>query len=474
MSKKILSNSVYKSAEIITTQGVQLLFSIALARILSPADFGVFALVMIITQICCSVITSGMAMAIIQKDVVTEKQKSTTFYLLLGVSILVYIILFLFRIEISNIFGNNKISELIPFAGIIVITTALGQVSNSLIIKSMRFKLIFKINIVSLILSSFITIVIALKGGGVWSLIFQQVILTSLKSILSLFFGDWRPKLKFEIRSVSDLYSFGKNLTISNIIGSLFNNLYAFIIGKNYSVEVLGFYNRGKQFPSVLVTLFSGVISSVIFPILSRAKSDKYKFKNILSDSIDYVYILYVPLAVVLYFCSESLILFIFTEKWLPVVPFMKLMVINYLFLPLQGVLAEGINALGRTDLFLKIEIFKKVALISVLFFSIEFGLIGVIYGQIFISSLSAFVNYYAVRNVLSCKLDLVVLGVIFNVLICFLLGLAVFDFISSYISTGIVFVALYCISFLFLYFVYFLICRKKTLIKVMALRWAA
>ncbi|WP_417507935.1 lipopolysaccharide biosynthesis protein [Marinomonas gallaica] len=474
MSKKILSNSVYKSAEIITTQGVQLLFSIALARILSPADFGVFALVMITTQICCSVITSGMAMAIIQKDVVTEKQKSTTFYILLGVSLLVYIILFLFRIEISTIFGNDKIAELIPFAGIIVITTALGQVSNSLIIKSMKFKLIFKINIISLILSSFITILIALKGGGVWSLIFQQVILTSLKSILSLFFGDWRPKLKFEIRSVSDLYSFGKNLTISNIIGTLFNNLYTFIIGRNYSVEVLGFYNRGKQFPSVLVTLFSGVISSVIFPILSRAKSDKYTFKNILSDSIDYVYILYVPLAVVLYFCSESIILFIFTEKWLPVVPFMKLMVINYLFLPLQGVLAEGINALGRTDLFLKIEIFKKVALISVLFFSIEFGLIGVIYGQIFISSLSAFVNYYAVRNVLNCKLDLAVLGVIFNVLICFLLGLAVFDFISGYISTGIVFVVLYSILFLCLYFVYVLIFRKEMLIKVMALRWAA
>lgn len=404
LKSSVITSLIWKFLERIGTQGVQFVVSIVLARLLSPADFGLIALVTVFVTIANVFVQSGLNTALIQKKHADNLDFSTVFYSCLALSIVLYVGLFFGAPLIARFYNNQQ--ELIPVIrvlGLILPLGALNSIQEAYVDRNMMFKKLFYRSIGAIIPAGVIGVVSAYLGFGIWSLVAQQLSNAFLICVIMWFTVKWRPSLSFSFERWKGLFSFGWKLLCSALLDTFYRNIRDLVIGKLFAPADLGFYNRGDQFPKVIISNINTSIQSVLLPSLSTVQEDKVRLKSLARRSIKTSSFLILPLMTGLAAVAQPLTQVVLGEKWLQAVPFIQICCFSYAFWPIHTTNLSAINAIGRSDVFLKLEIIKKcygLAVLAIVIYAFH-SPIGIAMSAAITAPLGSFVNAYPNKKLL-------------------------------------------------------------------------
>ncbi|MGN0647448.1 MAG: lipopolysaccharide biosynthesis protein [Oscillospiraceae bacterium] len=402
--ENVLSSLLFKFLERCGVHGVQFVVGIVLARILSPGDYGIQAIVMVFITIANVFVQTGLSTALVQNKDTSEDDYSTVFIINLGISIVLYLVLFVSAPFISGIYANGKLCLMIRVLASVLFFGAYSSIVNAMLIRAMRFKTILKRSLLSSIISGLVGIILAMMGAGIWALIIQQITAYFSESVILFLTVRWFPKVHFQKKRAGVLVGFGWKLTLAAFIDAIYKELRSVLIGKKYTPDVLGYYNRARQFPQLLVTNINGVIQTVMLPVLSEYQDEKSRLKAVMRRSMKTSTYVVFPMLAGLAGIAPSLIRILLTEKWMPCVPMLQLLCFNMAFYPIHTANLQAINAMGRSDIYLKLEIIKKSIGVSILviayivFESIYAIVVGGLIGTVLESILNAFPNRKLLR----------------------------------------------------------------------------
>lgn len=375
-NKSVCSNFIWRFAERCGAQLVTFIVSIILARILMPEDYGTVALVTVFTTIMQVFVDSGLSTALIQKKEADDLDFSSVFYFNFIVCITLYLIMFFAAPLIASFYHMPELTSIVRVISLTILISGVKGVQQSYVSRNMLFKRFFYSTLGGTIFSAFIGIVMAYAGFGVWAIVAQQLSNTAIDTLILWITVEWRPKLLFSWKRLKQLLGFGWKILCSSLLDTIYNNLRSLIIGKVYSSGDLAFYNEGDKLPKLIVTNINTSIDSVLLPAMSNEQDDQNRVKNMTRKSIMISCYLMAPLMIGLACCAENVVTLILTEKWLPCVPFLQIFCITYMFWPIHTANLNAIKAMGRSDLFLKLEIWKKIIgltlLLSTMFISVK------------------------------------------------------------------------------------------------------
>lgn len=399
---KVLSSLVWKFLERGGTQGIQFIIQIVLARILLPYDYGIISLISVFIAIANVFVQSGFNMALIQKKKVDERDFSSVFYLNIFVSGILYILLFFTAPFIERFYNVLGLSKVLRVLSLTLFLGAINSIQNAVISRKMEFKKLFFSSIAAIIVSGIIGVILALLGFGVWALVFQQLSNQIITTIVLWFTVKWRPQLVFSLEKIKVLFSYGWKVLCSTLLDTLYMNLRSLIVGKMYSTEILAYYNRGDQFPQLIITNINGSIQSVMLPVLAKEQDNKKKVKEMVRRSIVTSSFIIFPMMIGLSVIAVPLVKVILTEKWLSCVPFLRIFCFSYALWPIHTANLQAINAIGRSDIYLRLEVVKKILGMIILIVSIQFGVYAIAIGLLINSIISTFINSYPNKELLN------------------------------------------------------------------------
>lgn len=449
LKTSVLSSLFWKSLERGGVSGVQFIVQIILARLLLPEDYGIIALIVVFITISQTFVQSGLGTALIQKKKVTDADYSSVFYLTLGVALVFYCILFLAAPFIAAFYSQPLITSVLRVLGLTLFFGAINSIQNAVIARNFQFRKLFISSLGASLLSGLIGIAMAYAGYGVWALVGQQLASIIALCIIMWFTVQWRPKLLFSFSRVKELFSFGWKLLISGLIDVTYNNLSALIIGRLYPARMLGYYTKGQEFPNVLVSNINSSIQAVMFPAYAKNQDNKPLVKQIVRRALVTSSFLVFPAMAGLAAIAEPLIKLLLTEKWLLCVPFLQIFCAVYALWPIHTANLQAINALGRSDIFLKLEILKKVVGLCALAVTVPIGIYAMALGMAMTGILGTFINAYPNKALLDYSfteqwkdlmpalvLSLVMCGIVYSILF---LGLSVGVTLVLQIGVGVV-----------------------------------
>lgn len=401
LNKKIVSGFFWQGIERFGAQIIQLVVSVILARLLSPKDFALIALVIIVIAVSNAFINSGLGSALIQRKEINETDCSTVFWLNISVGILLYPVVFLVAPWIAEFFQQSQLVSILRIMGLLPLLNSFFLVPNTLLLRKMLFRYRFKITGISLVLSAIVSIVLAYLQYGVWALVVQQFVTIVTGGILTVYYTRWVPRFLFSIASLRQLFHFGYKILISSILEVIFSNSYSVVIGKIFSLDLLSFYNRGNSWPMMIMNSYSSTLNGVLFPAFSRLQEDKKALKELTVRIIKFVMFLGIPAMFLLAVIAQPLTLLLLTKKWLPSVIFFQIACISYSIWPLHVINLQVIQATGRSDLYLGVEIVKKIIFIVVLFSTYRLGILFLAWGAVFISFISFICNAFPCKKLI-------------------------------------------------------------------------
>ena len=385
-------------------QGTQFVVSIVLARLLAPDDFGLIALVMAVIAIANVFVQSGLGTALIQKKDADDTDFSSVFHASLLLAAVVYAIIFFTAPLIADFYDKQA---LIPIIRVLTLSLFIGvfnSIQYAYVARQMMFKKLFFRSIGSMIPSSIIGIVMAFTGFGVWALVAQQLSNAFLSVLIMWFVVPWRPQWILSFESLKKLFSFGWKLLISSVIDTVYSQIQSFIIGKMFSTASLAFYDRGSHFPYIVVNNINNSIQAVMLPSLSAYQDDKPQVKKMVRRAIVTSSFLIIPMMAGLAAAAEPIVKILLGDKWLPCIPFVQIFCFIYAFYPIHTSNLSAINAMGRSDIFLKLEIIKKIFGLSLLAASILYFRtpIGIAYGASVSTVIASFINAFPNKKLLN------------------------------------------------------------------------
>lgn len=352
-------------------QGTQFVLQIILARILEPKLYGVLSIMIIFTTIANVFVQSGFNTALIQNKDVSEDDYSSVLWVSLFVATILYGFIYIFAPYISIFYEMPEIVIPLRVLALMLFPGALNSVQLAKNYREMNFKKVFYSNLGGVISSGIVSVIIAYMGGGLWALVIQSL-LNMLVTCVVMFFTT-RIKFRFicDLDRIKVLFSYGWKLLVSTLLDTLYQELRSLVIGKKYDSGTLGYYNRGKQFPQFLISAVNGTVQSVMLPAMSSEQDNAKRVKELMRNSIMFSSYIIFPLMAGLASIAETLVRIILTDKWLPCVPYMQIYCAALAFYPVHSCNLQAINAMGRSDIFLKLEIIKKVIGISSLLIAI-------------------------------------------------------------------------------------------------------
>lgn len=424
---KIISSLLWKLLERGGTQGIQFIVMIILARILLPEEFGLIILVSIFITIAGVIAQSGFNTALIQKKKVDEIDFSSVFYLNLLVTTILYVLLFITAPYIALFFDHPQLTLILRILSLTLFLGAFNLIQNAVIARNMQFKKLFFSSLGGVVISGVVGIVMAYANFGIWSLVVQQLTNQLIVTLTLWYTVKWKPQLFFSIERLVSLFSFGWKLLAAALIDTIYSNIRSLIIGKMFSPAILGFYNRGEQFPSLLISNINGSIQSVIFPALSSQQDNKQRIKEMVRRSIVTSSFIIFPMMIGLAVIAEPLVKILLTEKWLPAVPFLQIFCAVYALWPIHTANLQAINALGRSDIFLKLEIVKKILGITILIISIPLGVHAMAIGSFVGGVLAAIINAYPNLTLLNYSVKEQLKDILPSLIIALAMGAIVF-----------------------------------------------
>lgn len=374
-------------------QGISFLVTIVLARVLLPQEFGLIGMITIFSTIGTSLMDSGMTASLIREADPDQDDYSTVFFINLLVSCLVYLILFTSAPLIATFFNQPLLIDIIRVYFISLVIRAFSMVQSTRLTRQMDFKTQMTITIPSLIIGGVVGIVMAYNGYGVWSLVWMYLIQTLLETVQLWIRTAWMPSFVFNSAKFKHHFNFGYKLTISALVNTVSNNIYNVVIGKYFSAAQLGFYTMANNLKQVPVSNLSSVLNQVTYPLFASIQDNSVKLKSVYQRLMRQVIFWIAPIVTIAGVLAEPLFRFVLTEKWLPAVPYFQILCITGIMYPLHSYNLNILKVKGRSDLFLKLEIIKKVSLLPVIVISINFGIYGLLWGQVIFNFFALLIN---------------------------------------------------------------------------------
>lgn len=400
--EKVLSNFVWRFAERCGAQLVTFIVSIVLARILAPEDYGQIALITVFTTIMQVFVDSGLGTALIQKKDADDLDFSSVFYFNFVVCLILYAVMFGAAPFIAGFYNDSSLTPIIRVISLTIVISGVKGIQQSYVSRNMLFKRFFYATLGGTTFSAFLGIALAYAGFGVWAIVAQQLSNTAIDTLILWLTVKWRPKRMFSWERLKGLLSFGWKMLASSLLDTVYNNIRSLIIGKMYSSSDLAYYDQGKKFPNVIVTNINTSIDSVLLPTMASTQDDAGRVKSMTRRAIKTSTYIMAPLMMGLAFCAEPIVELVLTDKWLPCVPFLRIFCITYMFYPIHTANLNAIKAMGRSDLFLKLEIAKKVVGMALLLSTMWFGVMAMVYSLLIGTVTGMIINSWPNRKLLN------------------------------------------------------------------------
>lgn len=376
-------------------QIINFVISVLLARILLPEEFGIIAIIWVFVAISNSLVGSGFGQALIRKKDVDELDFSSVFYINFAVSLLVYFILFSTAPLIADFYDDARLTSVTRVIGLGVIINAFSLVQIARLSQKMDFKTQMVVRLPSLIIGGVIGVWAALNGYSYWSLVMQNLTTAFLGAVQLWIRTGWYPKRVFSIARVKELFAFGSRLMLSGLLDTIYKNLYVIIIGKFFSPAQVGFYNRADNTKQLPVSNISNALNRVTYPLFAKIQDEDARLKEAYRKIMQQVIFWVAPILIGSAVVAEPLFRFLFTEKWLPAVPYFQILCIVGIVYPLNSYNLNILKVKGRSDLFLRLEVIKKVIITVGIFLALPFGVIGLVWLQVIISIIAYVINSY-------------------------------------------------------------------------------
>lgn len=407
MAKKVSGKEVavglsWRFAERILAQGVSTIVSIILARLLLPSEYGVVTMVMVFINIANVFVTSGFGQSLIQDKDASDLEFSTMLYVSLGSSVVLYLLLFIGAPFIAVFYHSPELSPVLRVLSLKLILAGYNTIQQAYVQKNMLFRKFFFSTLGGTIISGFVGILMAYKGFGAWALVAQYLTNSTIDTIVLLFTIDWKPKRMFSAKKAKKLFSFSWKLTVGDLVGTIYNELRSLIIGRVYTTSDLAFFNKGEQFPKLILNNINTSIISVLYPAMAKVNDNVDDVKDITRKSIRASSFFIFPMLVGLSVIAEPFVRLILTEKWLPCVPFLQLACFTNLTTPLSSANLQALKALGRSDITMKLEIFKKTTGLILILISVRFGVYAIALSGLVYAIIAVAANASPNRKLLS------------------------------------------------------------------------
>ncbi len=395
LKNQALSGVFWSSMQLFGTQAIGFGVSLILARLLLPAEFGLIAMLGVFIGLGTTLINSGLTNSLIRTENLDDEDFSTVFFFNLAGSLIIYIIIFLAAPLIADFYDQELLTVIVRVYCITFIINAFSAIQNARLTKMLDFKTQMKVSVPSIIMGSIVGVFMAYNNYGVWSLVWSGIVQSLASTIQLWYYSKWRPLWIFNRQKFSYHFHYGVKLMFSGVLDTLFTNAYTIIIGKFFAPAQVGFYNRAETLQMLPVGNISSIITKVSFPLFSTIQNDDVRLKSAYKRIMQMVIFLVAPTLILMSVLAEPLFRILFTEKWLPAVPYFQILCFNGILYPIHSYNLQILNVKGRSDLFLKLEVIKKIIVVVIILVTFQFGIYGLLYGSVIASILAFFVNTY-------------------------------------------------------------------------------
>lgn len=426
-NKNVVNNFIWRFAERCGAQAVTLIVSIVLARILTPSDFGTVSLVMVFTTIMQVFVDSGLGTALIQKKDADDLDFSSVFYFNFAVCLALYAVMFIVAPLIARFYNDTSLTPIIRVISLTIVISGIKGIQQSYVSRNMLFKRFFFATLGGTVFSAFLGIAMAYAGCGVWSIVAQQLSNTAIDTLILWVTVKWRPKKMFSWKRLKGLLSYGWKLLVSSLLDTVYNNLRNLIIGKIYTSADLAYYNQGDKFPKVIVTNINASIDSVLLPSMAGEQDHRDRVKSMTRRAIKTSTYIMAPLMMGLMFCAEPVVKLLLTDKWLPCVPYLRIFCFTYMFWPIHTANLNAIKAMGRSDLFLKLEIVKKIMGLTLLLLTMRISVMAMAYSLIVSGICSQVINSWPNWKLLNYNYFEQLRDILPSIIIALIMGIIVY-----------------------------------------------
>ena len=399
--EQVLGGLFWKVMENGGSQGIQFVISIILARLLSPDEYGIINIVLIFVTIANVIVQNGFGTALVQKQQVDERDYSSVFYVNLAAAVSIYGVLFFCAPLIAAFYDNPSMTQVVRVLSLVLFPGAAICVQNAFVARQMRFKGLCIATVLAAVASGGIGIFMASAGLGVWALVGQQLCYYLALTLVLFVVIPWRPRILFAVERVGTMFRFGWNLLCASLIDTVFMNLYGLVVGKIYDERTMGIYSRGEQFPKLIVTNLGTAIQAVMLPALSAHQTHPDEVVRMLRRSIKTSVYLVLPMMAGLAAAGDNLVWTLLGEKWMACVPFLQISCLAYAVWPMDIANLQALNAMGRSDVFLKLEILKKAVGVVILALSIRCGALAFIAWKAMGDFVCTFINAWPNQKLL-------------------------------------------------------------------------
>lgn len=395
LKNKTQKGLAWSMIERFATQGVQFLFGIILARMLSPDDYGVIAMPLVFLAIAQCFIDSGFSGALIRKPNLTEDDLSTAFYFNIGVGVICYLILFFTSPLIADFYNTPILADLLKVTALATLFNPLCAVQQAILTKKIDFKTQAIVSLAGALVSGLVGLVMAYTGFGVWALVFQQVGGYVIRTILLWILCKWKPKRRWAWESFHYLWGFGSKMLASGLLETIYSNIYPIVIGKYFSANDLGNYTRAQQFSNLPSSNVTGVLQRVTFPVLSNIQNEDERLARNYRKILKLSAFLIFPLMLILSAVADPLIRVLLSDKWEGCIILLQILCFSLMWYPIHAINLNLLIVKGRSDLFFRLEVFKKIIGVSIMVVTIPHGIIWMVSGGIVSSMISLIINTY-------------------------------------------------------------------------------
>lgn len=394
LKRKTLAGMIWTFSDTIGTQAIQLLVQIILARLLLPRDFGIVGMILVFIALSNAFIDGGLTNGLIREKKITQEDYSTVFFFNLFTSVTLYLLLFFSSGIISRFFTQPTLKPLLRVVGLLLPISSFSSIQRIMLTKDIQFRVQTKINIISAILSGGLAIVFALMGFGVWSLAIKMLIMQLLQTSLFITVKHWKPSFTFSMRSFKTLFSFGSKVMVSELISTLYENIYMLIIGASFSATTLGYFSNARRLSEAAVTSITTAIHKVSYPVLSTVRLEEERLKRGYRQIIKASAFVIFPLLIGLIAIAPTLFEVILGDNWIPAIPYFQILCISGLLYPINSINANLLQVQGRSDLYLYlntgIKVLGVVCITSIIFLGL--GIYGLLWFSVIESCVSFFI----------------------------------------------------------------------------------
>lgn len=391
--EKTINGVLWSLVERFSVQGIQFVIMIIMARVLSPADYGLVGMLTIFLAVSQSLVDSGFVQSLIRKKDRTEVDNSTVFYFNIIAGIFLYLVLFFSAPFIADFYATRELLSITRWVGLSIIINSLVVVQRALLMINVDFKTQAKASLVAIVISGTMGITMAYSGCGVWAIVCQQLVNLSINAFLLWRFSHWRPLWAYSWKSFYELFAFGSKLLVSGLIDTIYQNIFQLVIGKRFSAADLGYYTRARQFSDFPSVNLTGIFQRVTYPVLCSIQNDDERLSQVYRHFLRLSSFIVFPLLVGLAAVANPLVLLLLNDQWEFAATLLQVICFSMMWYPIHAINLNLLVVKGRSDLFLRLEIIKKIVGVSILCITLPMGLVPMCLGQIVSSLLSLIIN---------------------------------------------------------------------------------